>query len=96
MLKANEAARWIVVALGPGEAYGRQIQDAVKVARDHTLSLATLYSTLYRLERDGLVKGRWGDEGDERLAELAERHGARRRYYRLTPAGESHLKQILG
>ena len=42
---------------------------------------ASLYPLLYRLERRGLVVGRWVEEPGER----------RRRFYRLTPAGRSAL-----
>lgn len=93
MLKANEAARWILTALGAGESYGFQINQTIERARESKLWISTLYTTLARLERDGLVESRWGDETP---AELVERHGARRRYYRLTPAGEHRLKELLG
>ena len=42
---------------------------------------ASLYTLLYRLERQGLIRGRWVEKSGER----------RRRYYTLTPAGESML-----
>ena len=40
-----------------------------------------LYPVLHRLERDGLIAGRW---------ELTE-EGRRRKYYRLTPRGKRQL-----
>jgi transcriptional regulator len=46
-----------------------------------TFHVASLYPTLYRLERRGLIVGRW-----------LERPGTRRRrFYRLTPAGQTVL-----
>lgn len=42
---------------------------------------ASLYPLLYRLERRGLVVGRWVEKPGER----------RRRFYRLTPAGRKAL-----
>jgi len=46
----------------------------------------TVYTTLRRLERRGLIAGRWED------AEIAEAESRpRRRYYALTPAGEKAL-----
>jgi PadR family transcriptional regulator PadR len=42
---------------------------------------ATLYPTLYRLERKGLIKGQWVERAGER----------RRRFYRITKAGRTVL-----
>jgi len=42
---------------------------------------ASLYPLLYRLERQGLIEGRWVERAGER----------RRRYYRLRPAGRRAL-----
>ncbi len=44
---------------------------------------ASLYPVLYRLERRGLIQGRWVEKPAQR----------RRRYYRLTPAGRTVLKE---
>jgi PadR family transcriptional regulator PadR len=43
--------------------------------------IPSLYPPLYRLERRGLVEGRWVEKAGER----------RRRFYRLTPAGRAAL-----
>jgi transcriptional regulator len=43
--------------------------------------VASLYPMLYRLERKGLVEGKWVEKAGER----------RRRFYRLTPAGKTAL-----
>jgi len=68
------------------ERYGL---DIVRTLRDkgQVISLAGLYTTLMRLERDGLVTSRWGDE------KAAVRQGARRRYYSITGLGERALRQ---
>jgi transcriptional regulator len=42
---------------------------------------ASFYPTLYRLEGEGLVRGRWVEKAGQR----------RRRYYRLTPKGRRAL-----
>jgi transcriptional regulator len=47
------------------------------------LHLASLYTLLYRLERKGLIAGRWVEKPGER----------RRRFYRLTPAGRQLLDE---
>jgi DNA-binding PadR family transcriptional regulator len=49
------------------------------------LSLGGLYTTVARMEDEGLVRSRWGSETSETL------RGARRRYYRITPHGERAL-----
>jgi PadR family transcriptional regulator len=47
--------------------------------------VASLYPLLYRLERRGLLQGRWVEKAGQR----------RRRYYRLTPAGRKVLASQL-
>jgi len=46
-----------------------------------TFRVASIYPMLYRLERKGLVDGRWVEKANER----------RRRFYRLTPRGRRAL-----
>ena len=43
---------------------------------------ASLYPLLYRLEKRGLIAGRWVEQAGAR----------RRRYYRITAAGKKHLE----
>jgi PadR family transcriptional regulator, regulatory protein PadR len=43
--------------------------------------IASLYPMLYRLERRGLIQGRWIEKAGQR----------RRRYYRITPEGRKVL-----
>jgi PadR family transcriptional regulator, regulatory protein PadR len=45
--------------------------------------IASLYPLLYRLEKRGLIQGRWIEKPNQR----------RRRYYRLTSEGERVLSQ---
>ena len=44
---------------------------------------ATLYPTLHKLEKKGLIAGRWVERAGER----------RRRFYRITPAGRATLRE---
>ncbi len=48
--------------------------------------IASLYPTLYRLEKRGLISGRWLEQAGQR----------RRRYYRITPAGRRVLAEQRG
>ena len=73
------------------ERYGLEIRNVLHEL-GQPLSLAGLYSTLARLERQGLVTARWGDE------EIEARQGARRRYYAITGLGSKalrHAKAVL-
>lgn len=66
----------ILSAVRAGNAYGLDI-----VARTG-LPSGTVYPTLGRLKKSGLVKGAWEDQ------RVADREGRpRRRYYELTPDG---------
>ena len=76
----------ILATLTDQERYGLDIVRTLK-AKGQPISLATLYTGLMRMEADGLVTSRWGDE------ESAVRQGARRRYYEITGLGERALRQ---
>ena len=71
-----------VVAKTPGHGYA--IAQALRERSDALIDLAegTLYPALHRLERAGLVSGRW-----------SEVNGRRRRVYHLTARGERALTQ---
>jgi len=72
----------LLAAIRTGHAYGLDL-----VARTG-LASGTVYPTLARLRRRGLVEARWED------ARLADREGRpRRRYYRLTGAGARALQE---
>jgi PadR family transcriptional regulator, regulatory protein PadR len=72
--------------LSAGEAYGYEIVTKLTEQTNGSLEVTdgTLYPVLYRLERAGFVAVRW-DTPDR---------GVPRKYYRLTPAGVSELKQL--
>lgn len=70
----------ILAAIRDGHAYGLDL-----VARTG-LASGTVYPTLGRLRRKGLVSAKWEDQ------RVAEREGRpRRRYYELTREGERAL-----
>ena len=48
----------------------------------YKISAGTLYPMLRTMERDGWIKGR------------DEKHGTRRRLYRITPKGRTALKEV--
>ena len=74
----------VLRALAEGAPYGLDIMDRTG------LPSGTVYPTLMRLEKRGFVGGRWEEAG------VARREGRpRRRYYRLTRAGEAALREAL-
>ena len=62
------------------ESYGYEINKRIQLRSGGRFELkeATLYGAFRRLEEAGFISFYWGDE----------QTGARRRYYRITPAGE--------
>ncbi len=70
----------VLSILAGGESYGYEILKQVKLLSGGKLewSDGMLYPVLHRLERDGLIAGRW---------QLTE-EGRRRKYYRLTTRGK--------
>lgn len=68
------------------ERYGLEVRNTVQ-GLGQSLSLAGLYTTLARLEKQGLVTARWDNE------KVDVRQGARRRYYAITGLGAKALRQ---
>ncbi len=72
----------ILATLQQGARYG------LDITQHSGLLPGTVYTTLRRLEKRGLVQGHWEDHA---VAEAERR--PRRRYYQLTPDGERALKE---
>jgi DNA-binding PadR family transcriptional regulator len=68
------------------EAYGIPILDEVSLRSGRTVSRATVYVALRRLEQKGLVTSRLGES-------TPERGGRAKRYFRLRPAGLKALRE---
>jgi len=76
----------ILLALLEARArHGYELAKLIESESDKKLQfhVASLYPMLYRLERKGLVEGRWVEKAGER----------RRRFYRLTAQGRRALAQ---
>jgi DNA-binding PadR family transcriptional regulator len=67
------------------DRYGFEIYKTIRDATggDYEIKEATLYATFRRLTKDGLVEAYWGDETQ----------GGRRKYYRITDAGQAVYTQ---
>jgi len=79
-LRKGSAEVLILALVEERDRHGYEIAKLIDERSDGAISfhVASLYPTLYRLERRGLIAGRW-----------VERTGTRRRrFYRLTPAGQ--------
>ena len=69
------------LALAPMHGWGIS-QRIQQLSRDaFQVGQGSLYPALYRLEKQGLIKGEWQTTENNRDA----------KYYRLTPAGARHL-----
>jgi PadR family transcriptional regulator PadR len=84
-LKKGSAELLILTLLEPRRRHGYEISRLIEersggVIRFH---VASFYPLLYRMERRGLIEGKWVEKSGQR----------RRRYYRLTSEGRARLKQ---
>ena len=84
-LKKGTAELLVLAQLEGRDRHGYEIgqQIAARGAGGVSFQPASLYPVLYRLERRGLIAGRWVEKPNQR----------RRRYYRLTAEGRRVLRQ---
>ena len=66
---------------GPSHGYEIALQIGRRTGGALSFNAASLYPVLYRLERRGLISGRWVEKPGQK----------RRRYYQLTPKGRKVL-----
>jgi transcriptional regulator len=81
------SAEMLVLSLLEGRPrHGYELSKLVEQKSDKLLELqaASLYPILYKLERKGLVEGKWVEKPNER----------RKRYYKLTPEGKKALRSM--
>lgn len=74
-----------LVRLGD-EAYGVPIHQEIEERTQRSVSIATIYTALDRLEKEGLVRARLSSP-------LPERGGRAKRLYRLAPEGATALQR---
>ena len=82
-LRKGSAQLLILSLLEERDRHGYELAKLIERRSRGELSfhVASLYPILYRLERSGLIQGRWVEKSGER----------RRRFYRLTPQGATTL-----
>jgi PadR family transcriptional regulator len=87
-LKRGSTALLILALLEERDRHGYDIARLIDERSQGAISFhtASLYPTLYRLEEQKLITGRWVEKAGQR----------RRRTYRLTPAGRRMLASQRG
>lgn len=83
-LKKGSAEFLVLSLLEAEQRHGYELQKLIESRSKGVLvfHVASLYPLLYRLEERGWIAGRWVEKAGER----------RRRFYRLTAAGQSALE----
>ncbi len=83
-LKKGTTPFLVLSLLADGPRHGYELSKLIATRSQGmvTIHAASLYPLLYRLEKDGLLAGRWVEAAGKR----------RRRYYHLTAAGRSRLE----
>lgn len=84
-VKKGSAEMLVLAMLEDRQRHGYEIAKVIETRSGGaiTFQAASLYPILYRLEKRGLIEGRWVEKAGER----------RRRFYRLTAAGRDVLKR---
>ena len=84
-LKKGTAELLVLAQLEAHQSHGYEIAQRIAARSNGAVSFhaASLYPVLYRLERRGLIAGRWVEKAGQR----------RRRYYRLTTDGRRVLTE---
>jgi PadR family transcriptional regulator PadR len=82
-LKRGTAELLVLAQLEHGRSHGYEVAQRIAARSGGAVSFhaASLYPVLYRLERRGLIDGRWIEKAGQR----------RRRYYSLTAKGRKVL-----
>jgi transcriptional regulator len=85
-LKRGTAELLVLAQLEAGRRHGYEVAQRIASRSGGAVSFhaASLYPVLYRLERRGLIEGRWIEKAGQR----------RRRYYHLTTAGRKVLAEL--
>ena|ERR1041385_1253486 len=84
-VKRGSAEMLILALVEDRPRHGYEIAKLIEQRSDGVLQfhVASLYPLLYRLEERGLIQGNWVERSNQR----------RRRFYKLTKAGQAILKE---
>lgn len=76
----------LTVASLTADAYGYAVQERLKDDAKRRVSLATVHSALYRLEKKGLLRSQLGGATEER-------GGRKKRIFQITSGGRSAVEE---
>ncbi len=84
-VKRGSTEMLILALVGERPRHGYEIAKLIEQRSEGVLQFhaASLYPLLYRMEKRGLIKGRWVEKAPQR----------RRRFYKLTAAGQKILAE---
>jgi transcriptional regulator len=84
-IRQGSAALLVLALVEDRARHGYEIGKLIDERSDGVLTfhIASLYPMLYRLEKRGLIQGRWVEKSGQR----------RRRFYRITPEGRRVLER---
>lgn len=88
MLGALEQLVLLAILRAGKNAYGVTIAHEIEAHAGRTLTMATIYKTLSRLEDKDYIRSVTGEP-------TAVRGGKAKRYFRLTPEGRKELREVL-
>ena len=88
MLGALEQLVLLAILRAGNNAYGVTIVDEIEQHAGRSLTMATIYKTLSRLEEKEFVRARVGEP-------TATRGGKAKRFYTLTDDGRRELRDVL-
>ena len=88
MLGALEQLVLLAILRAGNNAYGVTIADEIEQHAGRSLTMATIYKTLSRLEEKEFVRARVGEP-------TATRGGKAKRFYTLTDDGRRELRDVL-
>ncbi|MHC5855258.1 PadR family transcriptional regulator [Nostoc sp.] len=88
-VKLSSLEEDILTVMGTQKIYGLEMLEGLNQGRPIPIGFGSLYPTLNRLEKKGLISWKWGDEQDKT-------GGARRKYYEVTGAGANVLREVQG
>lgn len=82
-MKKGSAELLVLALLETQARHGYELSKLIESRSSGVLKfhVASLYPLLYRMEKRGLIEGRWVEKAGQR----------RRRFYRLTPGGKREL-----
>ena len=81
-----EESIMLIIASMNNEGYAVSVQEALLAEADRKVNISAIHSTLYRLEKKGMLSSYFGEA-------TKKRGGKSKRYFKVTTAGFAELQQ---